>query len=384
MALFIDELPYLMTVNPSISGTLQKMWDHSMKDSNLILALSGSQMGMMQNMLSYEAPLYGRATGQIKLPPLPFGVTKEYFPNYGPKERVMVYAMLGGVPAYWERINQETSVLDNLHTLLLPASSWLHDEPRLLLQDFVNDPYNYVGIMRAISQGAITTARISTRTGLSRGHVSRYLSILRDTGFVERQVPVTEDPSVSRRGRYYLTDPFMRFHYHFLAQYQAKLALGEQKQMMQTITEQLPFFIETNTWRELCGEWLLRASAHDELDFPVENVGAAWMRTTDVDVAGIDRETRTLILGTCHWNSKPLDLTHMYSLLQTTEALTPDEGQWTIHYLGFAREGWTDEARANADSLRDITFNGHNWTVGKIKLLDLEQIDDDLTRWATE
>ena len=66
---------------------------------------------------------------------------------------------------------------------------------------------NYVAILRAIAYGAQTQHLISKRTGLSSGHISKYLSVLRDTGFVERRVPITEDPAASRRGHYDITDP---------------------------------------------------------------------------------------------------------------------------------------------------------------------------------
>src|SRR5690606_4279596 len=49
LALFIDEVTYLLDVHAAFPGTLQKMWDHYLSKTNLILALSGSQMGMMQN-----------------------------------------------------------------------------------------------------------------------------------------------------------------------------------------------------------------------------------------------------------------------------------------------------------------------------------------------
>lgn len=48
MALFIDEITYLIDINPDIVGVLQKVWDHRLKDSNLLLAFSGSQRGIME------------------------------------------------------------------------------------------------------------------------------------------------------------------------------------------------------------------------------------------------------------------------------------------------------------------------------------------------
>jgi AAA+ ATPase superfamily predicted ATPase len=98
-ALFIDEVTYLIDVNPDFVGTLQKTWDLWLSNANLLLALAGSQMGLMRKyLLDYAAPLHGRATAQMQLPPLPYGTTKEYFPEYDATERVTLYAMWGGGP----------------------------------------------------------------------------------------------------------------------------------------------------------------------------------------------------------------------------------------------------------------------------------------------
>ncbi len=120
MALFIDEVTYLMEVNPSFVGILQKSWDHWLSSSNLMLALSGSQMGLMQKkILAYDAPLYGRDTAQLKLSPMPFSATKKFFPDSTDADRVAIYTMWGGVPAYWERLDLSLSVMDNLQRQLL-------------------------------------------------------------------------------------------------------------------------------------------------------------------------------------------------------------------------------------------------------------------------
>ncbi|MCZ7668747.1 MAG: ATP-binding protein [Chloroflexi bacterium] len=156
MAVFIDEVTYLMAVNPNFIAVLQKAWDQWLTDADVVLALSGSQMSLMQKqLLSYQAPLYGRSTAQISLPPLPFAVTRQYFPDYSAADRVAIYAIWGGVPAYWERLDPSLSVMENLRIQLQPSNTWMLDEPRILLQDFLTDLYNYVGIMRAMAQGGM-------------------------------------------------------------------------------------------------------------------------------------------------------------------------------------------------------------------------------------
>lgn len=69
----LDEFTYLLRNNPAISSVFQKVWDHRFsKIPQLKLILTGSLLGMMaRQVFSYQAPLYGRATAQIRLRPLP-------------------------------------------------------------------------------------------------------------------------------------------------------------------------------------------------------------------------------------------------------------------------------------------------------------------------
>ncbi len=386
MALFVDEVTYLIDVDPSIAGTLQKAWDHWLSESNLILALAGSQMGLMQKqILSYEAPLYGRASAQINLPPLPFEVTSQFFPDYSARERVKLYSIWGGIPAYWERLDHSVSVMENVRVQLLTSNTLMQEEPRLLLQDFVNDPHNYVSIMRAIAYGAHTQNEISQHTGLSQGHISKYLSVLRDTGFVERRVPVTETLKKSRRGRYFITDPYLRFYYRFLSTYQTQLALGAQQQALTYMDQHLPAYIEANTWQELCRDWLLQSHANGEFAVSIDNVGGAWTRKHTFDVVGISRRTQTLVVGNCFWNeeSAPVDSAVIQDLLTATSALVPKKSDnWTVHYLVFAAGGWTDDAAALADTLPSGDSTAPSWDIASVRLLDLDDVVTDLMRWS--
>lgn len=383
MALFVDEFTYVLEINPSVAGLLQNMWDHRLKQTQLFLTLCGSHLGMMQrHLLSYQAPLYGRATRQLHLQPIPFGYTRDFFPDYRPDERVAIYAIFGGVPAYWERIDPQQSISENIRQQLLTPDNLMQSEPRLLLQDFIQDPHNYVSILRAIARGDRTQKAIGVRTGLAQGHVSKYLSVLQDAGFVERRVPVTAAPS-SRLGRYHIVDPYLRFYYRFLATRQAQLALGESDLALEEIRRHLLDFIGTHTWEELCREWTLRAGVRGVLAGMLDQVGSVWTRETQVDVVGINTMEKTIVLGECKWQTAPVGRRVLRDLIDKTEHIVPKRGQWQVSYLGFARAGWTATAQSyatDADSL-DVPANA-NWKPTGMKLLDLPQVDEDLTRWV--
>ena len=386
VAVFIDEVTYVIDVDPEFVGVLQKVWDKWLSDSNLMLALAGSQMGLMrQHLLNYDAPLYGRATTQMQLPPLPYGTTSDYFPDYSAMERVMLYAMWGGVPAYWERLDSNLSVMTNLRRNILPAHAWMIDESRILLQDFITDLHNYVGILRAIADGQQSMREISKRTGMASSKASFYLSVLRDTGFVTRDVPITQRGTDSRRGRYFVTDPYLRFFYRFMSAYQSKLALGQMDEMLTFIRSELSSFIGDNSWQELCQEWVLRASANGEIPVPVEEVGSDWAKNYAIDVVGISPSTSSLVLGDCFWGETPADISAIEELVQKTSVIVPKSGEiWSVYYIGFSSSGWSEAARSEIEQLvaQIQPTKRRRWRSSGVRLLDLQEVDADLIRWS--
>ncbi len=382
-ALIIDEFTYLLAVDPGIAGLLQNMWDQIFSQANLFIVISGSHIGMMErSLLSYQSPLYGRATALLKLLPFPFAETRKFFPKYRPDERVAVYAMLGGIPAYWERFDPTVSIDRNIRSQFLGSNNLLQDEPRLLLQDFLAEAHNYVAILRAIADGYRTPKEIAGYTGLQEKHIPAYLARLIETRFVERRVPVTVQSAVARSGRHFIIDPYLRFYFRFLSRRQTQLALGIQDQALAEIKKHLLDFIGMHTWEELCQEWVLRAGSHQRLPFLPDQVGEAWTRRAQVDVVGINSTEKILLLGECKWSPQVMGRSVLSNLMDKTAEFVPANGNWTVYYAGFARSGWTPEAHQYAREIHLANIKVGNWHVKGMDLLDLDRVDKDLAEWT--
>ena len=383
LALFIDEFTYLLEVFPGIAGQLQNLWDHLLSQKDLFLCLSGSHLGMMKReFLSYQAPLYGRASAQLHLQPFHFGSTPRFFPNYSAVDRVAIYTIFGGVPAYWERIDPSKSISHNIRSNLLTPNNLLQAEPRLLLQDFITAPHNYIGILSAVANGAHVVKEISSVTGLPSGHVSKYLSVLTDTGFVERRIPVTEQ-GPSRSGRYHISDPYLRFYFRFLESRQEQLALGIQEQALAEISKHMIDFIGTYTWEEICREWTLRAGAAGALPYLPDQVGSAWTAEAQVDVVGINSMEKTLILGECKWTRTPNNRKALVQLVEEKAGkIIPRQGNWNVFLVGFSRAGWTSGAFGYQEQINQQPPAGKNWKVSGMRLVELEQLDQDMQKWT--
>ena len=216
LILIFDEFPYAVESDPSLPSHLQAAWDHLLKDKPLTLILAGSHIGMMVDLLNYQAPLYGRITAQLPVDPLPFAALADFFPRYPAAERVAAYAVLGGVPAYLERFDDGQSLSANIRRHLFRRAGMFRSEPLVLISDLVRETRTYEAVLRAMATGHHTPAEIAAVTGLTSSNLSPYLARLRDLGLIERRIPATIPPDQRRtttRSRYHLRDPYLRFYF---------------------------------------------------------------------------------------------------------------------------------------------------------------------------
>ncbi len=366
LALFLDEFTYTLDATPDLAGTLQNAWDQTLSRSDLFLILSGSHLGMMEReLLAYRAPLYGRASGRLLLQQLPFSALRELFPRYDAVERVGLYSVLGGVPAYLERFDPDDSLAHNIKARLLTPVNLLQEEPRLLLQEQLSEPRNYMAILEAIAHDQRTPSDIAAVSGLPRPHVSKYLGVLRDLRLVRREVPATlRHPERSRRGRWFVVDPYLRFYFRFLAARQEDIALGRIRFVWQQIRRHMVDFIGTHTFEELCREWVALEGDAGRLPFVPEKVGSFWSREAQVDVVAVNWMEKAILLGECKWSRQPVGRSVITDLVKKTSSVVP-AGEWRVHHAVFARAGFTAAAQAEAEKHRAL------W-------VDLERLDRDL------
>lgn len=69
--LILDELPYAAEADSAMLSSLQYAWDQYFQKSELVIVLCGSQVRIMETLLSRQSPLFGRLTAQWRLEPLP-------------------------------------------------------------------------------------------------------------------------------------------------------------------------------------------------------------------------------------------------------------------------------------------------------------------------
>ena len=146
----IDEFQYIGKSNPAFPSIFQRIWEEILKDKQVMVILCGSLISMMESQtLSYNSPLYGRRTAQIRLTQIPFRYYGEFFPHKSRRELIEMYSVTGGVPKYIELFAESKDIYKAIERNVLNRSGYLYDEPNFLLQQEVSEVGSYFSVIKA-------------------------------------------------------------------------------------------------------------------------------------------------------------------------------------------------------------------------------------------
>ena len=342
----LDEVTYLIEGNKAIPSILQKVWDSQLRQANLFLVLCGSYVGMMEReIMSYQAPLYGRRTGGEHLLPLSLPNSALFFPNYAPIEQLEAWAVLGGMPYYLQTFSDQQDLFANIQQHILNPRGTLYHEPQLLLMEELREPRNYFAILRAIAEGHRRLNEIAQGAGINDGRtVSRFLDILRQLHVVTRETPVTErQPTKSRKGIYQISDAFLRFWFRFVYPHQGMLDLGLAEAILnQRVRPAFDQFVSL-AFEEAAQAYLARLVQRGQLPFLPERIGRWWIDDEEIDLVAINETGKTLLVGECKWTQRPVGTNILTDLQRKAQRLIGAETGWQLHYSLFAKNGFTPD-----------------------------------------
>jgi len=297
--LVIDEFPYLIARNPAIPSAFQKCWDGILATSPVMLILSGSSVSTMEKeVLGAASPLYGRRTGQWQVQPLPFPCIRQFVP-YSPEECAMTWFVLGGIPAYLLRFDSGQPFWENIRNAILSPGAYLATEGDLLLTYEFREPANYRVIFRALASGCSTLSDICNSTGLDKGMVSKYLSVLSQLRIVHEEIPVTALPGFRKR-HYRIGDPYLSFYYRYIVPNRIDLEAERTGEVLERIQGTFPVYAG-RMFESLVMELIRSKLLLSDMHFTV--LGRWWHKEQEIDIVGLDESSGTALFCECKWSS---------------------------------------------------------------------------------
>jgi AAA+ ATPase superfamily predicted ATPase len=358
VVLVLDEFQYLARANPAFPSILQRLWDERWRERNVFLLLCGSLVGMMYNTtLSYQSPLYGRRTGQIRLRPLSFVDYGGVFPQRSFNQQVELYSVTGGVPKYIEAFAGEHDLLTLLTEQVLDRHGPLYDEPHFVLSEEISEGATYFSILRAIAHGERKVGKIAGLLEVQTNRLSRYLRTLIDLDLLEHRVPITEtQPEKSKRGLYFLADQFFRFWFHYVFPNRSYLEVGNVDYVRRKIEDSFDQYVSL-AFEECCRQHLWHLMEQGKLPFTLQRIGAWWSKDAEIDVVGLNEETGDIVFGECKWSRQPVAMATLAALRDKARCVDWRSDQRQEHFVLFSRRGFDQELLDAARRREVILFS---------------------------
>lgn len=235
--LVIDELPYLTETAPELPSVVQRYVD---AQDGPPLVLAGSSLATMRDLVTAQAPLYGRAAAVVVPAPFAAGDLMKLWQVTDPAVALWIDAAVGGLPGYRPLVEPPRADLDAwmVDEVLAPSSPLL-DAAEAALVDVAAPVSRGVHhtILAAIAGGERSFSAIARVAGQPTGALTRPLAALERAGLVTRVV----DPLRSRRDLYDLADPHLRTWLTVIAPHRAALQAGRAGEVWARLRE--------TTWR---------------------------------------------------------------------------------------------------------------------------------------
>ncbi|HYN44661.1 MAG TPA: ATP-binding protein [Candidatus Limnocylindrales bacterium] len=289
----LDEFPYLVKEEKGLPSILQDYWDNKLKNSHIFLFLMGSSISIMEGLMGYKSPIYGRRTAQLKLQPFQFKDVAKFIKNI--HRAVELYCVFGGTPAYITDVDQSKNIVDNIKEKFLRMDSYIFQDVRFILMEELNEPRYYFSILEAIAAGNASLGEIINYTGLERSLVGKYLSVLIDLDLVRREISITAIKK-SKKGVYSLKDNIFSFWFGFIFPYEDMISLGRSEEVLSRISKDLNAHIG-KAFEEIAKEFLWETSKGN-----FSKIGRWWQKGEEIDIVALNDEEEDILFFECKWS----------------------------------------------------------------------------------
>ena len=348
LVLSLDEFPYLVGGNPALPSIMQKFWDTKAAEKGALkIALCGSLISQMEDLLAERNPLYGRKTLVREILPLPLREAAAFVPDWEPADQIALFSVLGGIPYYLSLCDPSASLKENIERLFLDPSAMLQNEPEFLLRSEVNEPRRYASVAAAIADGATKPSEIVSRVpGLREvAQVGPYLVRLQQMRIIGRERSLDADEH-SRNHKYSLQDPIFRFWHKFVRPNLGALGRGFGADVWARKIQ--PYFNDYMGWGfETVSREHLRDHARERFGEPASEIGRVWGNDFEIDVAGRLFDN-SAIFGECKWENTMVGESVRKRLEECISKTRYADDALAKHHVFFARKGFSDELQKAA------------------------------------
>lgn len=211
-----DEYPYLKKMNNSntVDSILQDIFDNYSQNLNFIIC--GSEISMMNDLLTEGNPLFGRFTKKIYLEELNYIEASSFYDQKSIMDKIAFYSVFGGSPYINSFIDKDKSLEDNIKSLFLDEHSLVYNyADSLLISDAINS-LQAKKIISFIGNGKKRYSEIESHVDIEKtGKIAKSLKSLVTIKLLKKTYPMNK-MNDDKKAYYEINDNVLRFFYTYV------------------------------------------------------------------------------------------------------------------------------------------------------------------------
>ncbi len=221
----LDEITWMGSKDPDFLGKLHFAWETLYKTNpKLILIICGSVSAWIEKNILSSTGYFGRVTLKMTLDELPLNYCNQLLSRLGFEhssyEKLLLLAVVGGVPWYLEQVDPHLSAIDNIKKLCFKKEGLLVEEFDRIFHDLFLEKRSdvYLKIVDFLSKGSADYRSISKGIDYpSSGALSEILGELILSGFIQRDFTWKIKTGMDSQMSYYrLRDNYLRFYLKYI------------------------------------------------------------------------------------------------------------------------------------------------------------------------
>ena len=314
-----------------------------------LIVLGSIHTEMVALLEDRTAPLYNRVTDTINLTHLDIGSVLSILNDHAEpssQRLLFLWNLFEGVPKFYRDCFEQDVLAADRRTLLrrmfFESSSPLRSEAENWFLRELRGRYDVVLKFAARNPGRMhneLVGAIRQASGNPDTQVGGYLKVLIERfGLMERKLPVFAKPE-AKRGRYYVTDNFLRSWLAALANPVSAIAFRPLDGLIDEADQRLAD-VEGAALEKLVGQLYEERSRKGIGDFPVTHrIQGFWDKAdTEIDLVAVNETTRTIRFGSCKRSPHRLvaDVNHFKGHVERFLEAMPKYQSWTTELAGIS------------------------------------------------
>ena len=314
-----------------------------------LIVLGSIQTEMAALLEDRAAPLYNRVTDTIHLTHLDISsilsILRDHS-NPSPERLLFLWNLFEGVPKFYRDCYEQEVLATERKTLLrriyFESSSPLRSEAENWFLRELHGRYDVVLKFVARNPGRLhneLVQMIRAASGNSDTQIGGYLKVLMERfGLIERKLPIFAKPE-AKRGRYYVTDNFLRSWLAALANPVSAIAFRPLDELVEEADQRLAD-VEGRSLEKLAGQLYAERSRKQLGDFPITHrVQGFWDKAgVEIDLVAVNEATKSIRFGSCKRSPKKLlsDMNNFKRHVDRFLKIMPKYQGWMKQYVGIS------------------------------------------------